>query len=78
MPTSSRLADRATTLLALHQPANPVMVPTVWDAWSAWTGHPEKTSRFRPGPLGVGRISVGPFLQTALGTRAKETLARWG
>jgi 2-methylisocitrate lyase-like PEP mutase family enzyme len=30
------------------------------------------------GPLGVGRISFGPFLQAALGTRAKEILARWG
>ncbi len=30
------------------------------------------------GPLGVGRISFGPYLQTALGTRAKEILARWG
>ncbi|SPM33319.1 2-Methylisocitrate lyase and related enzymes, PEP mutase family [Mycobacterium rhizamassiliense] len=30
------------------------------------------------GPLGVGRISFGPFLQAALGGRAKELLARWG
>jgi 2-methylisocitrate lyase-like PEP mutase family enzyme len=30
------------------------------------------------GPLGVGRISFGPFLQAALGSRAKEILARWG
>ena len=29
------LADRAAALLALHQPGNPVMLPTVWDAWSA-------------------------------------------
>jgi 2-methylisocitrate lyase-like PEP mutase family enzyme len=29
-------------------------------------------------PLGVGRISFGPFLQAALGVRAKELLARWG
>ncbi|HZE17324.1 MAG TPA: isocitrate lyase/phosphoenolpyruvate mutase family protein, partial [Mycobacterium sp.] len=29
------------------------------------------------GPLGVGRISFGPFLQTALADRAKEILARW-
>lgn len=29
------------------------------------------------GPLGVGRISFGPFLQSALGSRAKEILARW-
>lgn len=30
------------------------------------------------GPLGVGRISFGPFFQAALGVRAKELLARWG
>jgi 2-methylisocitrate lyase-like PEP mutase family enzyme len=29
------------------------------------------------GPLGVGRISFGPFLQAALSVRAKELLARW-
>ena len=28
-------ADRATALLTLHQPGNPVILPTVWDAWSA-------------------------------------------
>lgn len=30
------------------------------------------------GPLGVARISFGPFLQAALANRAKELLARWG
>ena len=30
------------------------------------------------GPLGVARISFGPFLQAALTGRAKELLARWG
>ena len=30
------------------------------------------------GPLGVGRISFGPFLQAALAVRARELLARWG
>ncbi|OMB95284.1 phosphonomutase [Mycobacterium colombiense] len=30
------------------------------------------------GPLGVARISFGPFLQAALTARAKELLARWG
>ncbi len=30
------------------------------------------------GPLGVGRISFGPFLQAALAGRAGELLARWG
>ncbi len=29
------LAKRADALLALHQPGNPVVLPTVWDAWSA-------------------------------------------
>lgn len=29
------LGERAQTLLALHQPGNPVVLPTVWDAWSA-------------------------------------------
>lgn len=29
------------------------------------------------GPLGVGRISFGPFLQKALAERANEILARW-
>ncbi len=29
------LQERAATLLELHQPGNPVVLPTVWDAWSA-------------------------------------------
>jgi 2-methylisocitrate lyase-like PEP mutase family enzyme len=29
------LRERAQTLLALHRPGNPVVLPTVWDAWSA-------------------------------------------
>jgi 2-methylisocitrate lyase-like PEP mutase family enzyme len=29
------LQERAVALLALHQPGNPVVLPTVWDAWSA-------------------------------------------
>jgi 2-methylisocitrate lyase-like PEP mutase family enzyme len=29
------LPQRATSLLELHQPGNPVVLPTVWDAWSA-------------------------------------------
>src|SRR6185437_11896634 len=28
-------AQRATALLELHRPGNPVVLPTVWDAWSA-------------------------------------------
>ena len=29
------LKERAETLLALHKPGQPVVLPTVWDAWSA-------------------------------------------
>ena len=32
---STELAARADALLALHVPGNPVVLPTVWDAWSA-------------------------------------------
>lgn len=28
-------AERAATLLTVHRPGNPVILPTVWDAWSA-------------------------------------------
>jgi 2-methylisocitrate lyase-like PEP mutase family enzyme len=35
MTGQSTPAQRATTLLELHQPGNPVILPTVWDAWSA-------------------------------------------
>jgi len=33
--TNEVLKDRAEALLALHRPGNPVVLPTVWDAWSA-------------------------------------------
>jgi 2-methylisocitrate lyase-like PEP mutase family enzyme len=32
---SGDLADQAKTLLELHKPGDPVVLPTVWDAWSA-------------------------------------------
>ncbi|AQT78219.1 phosphonomutase [Mycolicibacterium litorale] len=35
MSSQNGLAERAEVLLALHQPGNPVVLPTVWDAWSA-------------------------------------------
>ncbi len=34
-PGRSTPAERAKALLELHQPGNPVILPTVWDAWSA-------------------------------------------
>ena len=38
---------------------------------------PDQSDPASFGPLGVGRISFGPFLQAALSGRAKEILARW-
>src|SRR5690348_13852264 len=35
MTDRGRLANLADALLALHQPGDPVVLPTVWDAWSA-------------------------------------------
>jgi 2-methylisocitrate lyase-like PEP mutase family enzyme len=35
MTGQTTAAQRASTLLELHQPGNPVVLPTVWDAWSA-------------------------------------------
>ena len=35
MSASNCTAERARALLELHQPGNPVILPTVWDAWSA-------------------------------------------
>ena len=33
--TAEHLAQFAVTLLDLHRPGDPVVLPTVWDAWSA-------------------------------------------
>jgi 2-methylisocitrate lyase-like PEP mutase family enzyme len=38
---------------------------------------PDKSDPASFGPLGVGRISFGPFLQYALSERVKELLQRW-
>jgi 2-methylisocitrate lyase-like PEP mutase family enzyme len=40
-------------------------------------GLPDQDDPASYGPLGVARISFGPFLQAALTTRANELLARW-
>jgi len=42
------------------------------------TALPDQDDPASYGPLGVGRISFGPFLQAALAGRAREILARWG
>lgn len=38
---------------------------------------PDQSDPASYGPLGVGRISFGPFLQRALANSAKELLTRW-
>ncbi len=55
-------AQRATALLELHQPGNPVILPTVWDAWSARlatdAGFAARTVGSHPvflGPTGSGK-----------------------
>ena len=48
----------------LPLPVNAIAVPDVDDPASF-------------GPLGVARISFGPFWQAALATRAREILQRW-
>ena len=35
MSSSDQLHQQAVALLALHRPGDPVVLPTVWDAWSA-------------------------------------------
>ncbi|KQR99785.1 phosphonomutase [Williamsia sp. Leaf354] len=34
-PSTNDLSSKATTLLELHKPGDPVILPTVWDAWTA-------------------------------------------
>jgi 2-methylisocitrate lyase-like PEP mutase family enzyme len=48
----------------LPLPVNAIAIPEVDDPASF-------------GPLGVGRISFGPFWQFALAARAEEILNRW-
>jgi 2-methylisocitrate lyase-like PEP mutase family enzyme len=40
-------------------------------------GVPDQDDPASFGPLGVARVSFGPFLQFALSARAKEILQRW-
>ncbi|WP_330184264.1 isocitrate lyase/phosphoenolpyruvate mutase family protein [Nocardia sp. NBC_01503] len=57
------LTEQATTFLALHQPGNPVILPTVWDAWSAKLVQ----------DAGFAAITVGSHpLANSLGKRDQE------
>ncbi|QLY28656.1 isocitrate lyase/PEP mutase family protein [Nocardia huaxiensis] len=57
------LTDKATAFLALHRPGDPVVLPTVWDAWSANVVR----------EAGFAAITVGSHpLATSLGKPDKE------
>ncbi len=59
MSETDRLARLAADLLALHQPGNPVVLPTVWDAWSATiaveAGFSALTVGSHPAAASIGR-----------------------
>ena len=40
--------------------------------------HPDQDDPASFGPLGVGRISFGPYFQRALSVKAREFLHGWG
>ena len=67
------LQDRATTLLSLHRRGDPVILPTVWDAWSATlaveTGFAALTVGSHPLADSIGKADGG-------GMRFDDVLAR--
>jgi 2-methylisocitrate lyase-like PEP mutase family enzyme len=70
------LSDRAASLLALHQPGNPVVLPTVWDAWSAKVaadaGFAALTVGSHPVADSIGRADGGGMTFDELLTRAVQ------
>src|SRR5260370_26539844 len=70
---------RAETLLALHQPGNPVFLPTVWDAWSARlavdTGFAALTVGSHPLADSVGKADQEGMTFDDVLTRAKQITA---
>jgi len=76
------LSDHATELLRLHRPGQPVVVPTVWDAWSATlaaeAGFAALTVGSHPAASALGRgdnedLSLDEMLaQVAVVTRAVD------
>ena len=56
--TKEVLQERATALKALHVAGDPVILPTVWDAWSA--------------TLAVGKITGSPATCSAFSAVARS------
>ncbi len=73
------LESKAKTLLALHRPGDPVVLPTVWDAWSAnlavAAGFPALTLGSHPVADSVGRADNEGMTYTELLTRVRQVTA---
>jgi 2-methylisocitrate lyase-like PEP mutase family enzyme len=73
------LKERAEALLALHQPGNPVILPTVWDAWSARlavdAGFAALTVGSHPVADSIGRADNEGMTFDELLTRVKQITA---
>ncbi|MEV6068130.1 isocitrate lyase/phosphoenolpyruvate mutase family protein [Nocardia sp. NPDC052001] len=73
------LKEHAETFLALHQPGNPVILPTVWDAWSAKlvqeSGFSAITVGSHPLANSLGRADNEGMTFTEVTARIKEITA---
>ena len=73
---SAALAEKADRLLSLHQPGDPVVLPTVWDAWSATVcagaGFAGLTIGSHPLAASVGRADNEGLAFDTVITRAAE------
>src|SRR5260370_39710173 len=73
------LQQRAQALLALHQPGNPVILPTVWDAWSARlavdAGFAALTVGSHPLADAIGKADQEGMTSEAVLTRVKQITA---
>src|SRR3979490_3263133 len=73
------LQERAQALLALHQPGNPVILPTVWDAWAAMlavdTGFAALTVGSHPLADSVGKADQEGMTFDDVLTRVKQITA---
>lgn len=73
------LKQRAEVLLALRQPGNPVILPTVWDAWSARlavdAGFAALTVGSHPVADSIGRADNEGMTFDELVTRVKQITA---
>lgn len=73
------LESKAKALLALHRPGDPVVLPTVWDAWSAnlavAAGFPALTMGSHPVADSVGRADNEGMTYTELLTRVRQVTA---